>query len=163
VDVGNPDPSPTGGKDPERAKALELAGWDYPRHLAGRVFSAVVHGDAAGVGTLRRRLTNWLTDMELIEAGNLSQLGAYVGYLRPCATSHEDLDRDSDFLGRGPQPARSLPPCSNCGVASSSSPTRASMSRGRSEGSSPPVQVANGVPRMDIRYGILCGSVDDRR
>ena len=31
------------------AKALELAGWDYPKHLAGRAFAVVVHGDAAGV------------------------------------------------------------------------------------------------------------------
>ena len=108
ADGGNPDPSSTGGKDPERAKALELAGWDYPRHLAGRVFSVVVHGDAAGVGTLRRSLTNWLTDMDLIEAGNLSQLGAYVGYLRPYATSHEDLDRDTDFQEEVRNAARSL-------------------------------------------------------
>jgi multimeric flavodoxin WrbA len=108
ADGGNPDPSSTGGKDPERAKALELAGWDYPRHLAGRVFSVVVHGDAAGVGTLRRSLTNWLTDMDLIEAGNLSQLGAYVGYLRPYATGHEDLDRDTDFQEEVRNAARSL-------------------------------------------------------
>jgi hypothetical protein len=72
------------------------------------VFSVVVHGDAAGVGTLRQSLANWLTDMELIEAGNLSQLGAYVGYLRPYATSHEDLDRDGDFQEEVRNAARSL-------------------------------------------------------
>jgi multimeric flavodoxin WrbA len=48
ADGGNPDPTSTGGKDPARAKTLELAGWDYPKHLAGRAFSVVVHGDAAG-------------------------------------------------------------------------------------------------------------------
>ena len=94
ADGGNPDPTSTGGKDPERAKALELAGWPYPRHLAGRLFSVVVHGDAAGVETLRRSLSDWLTDMGLVPAGNKAQAGAYVGYLRPYATSHDDLDAD---------------------------------------------------------------------
>ena len=45
ADGGNPDQTTTHGKDPERAKALELKGWSYPRHLAGRVFAVVVHGD----------------------------------------------------------------------------------------------------------------------
>ena len=89
-------------------KRSELEGWGYPRHLAGRVFSVVVHGDAAGVGTLRQNLTNWLTDMELIEAGHLSQLGSYVGYMRPYATSHEDLDRDLDFQEEVRNAARAL-------------------------------------------------------
>jgi multimeric flavodoxin WrbA len=108
ADGGNPDPSSTGGKDPERAKQLELDGWHYPRHLAGRAFSVVVHGDAAGVGTLRQSLTSWLADMKLIEAGHLSQLGGYVGYLRPYATSHEDLDRDPDFQEEVRNAARAL-------------------------------------------------------
>jgi multimeric flavodoxin WrbA len=108
ADGGNPDPTSTGGKDPQRAKQIELDGWSYPRHLAGRVFSVVVHGDAAGVGSVRQSITNWLTDMELIEAGNLSQLGAYVGYLRPYATSHEDLDRDTAFQEEVRNAARAL-------------------------------------------------------
>jgi len=36
ADEGNPDPTSTGGKDPKRTKELELKGWHYPRHLAGR-------------------------------------------------------------------------------------------------------------------------------
>ena len=48
ADGGNPDPTTTDGKDPAKAKELELRGWPYPRHLAGRVFSVIVHGDAAG-------------------------------------------------------------------------------------------------------------------
>jgi len=108
ADGGNPDPTSTGGKDPERAKRLELDGWPYPRHLAGRAFSVVVHGDAAGVGNVRQCIANWLTDMELIEAGNLSQLGAYVGYMRPYATSHDDLDRDTAFQEEVRNAARSL-------------------------------------------------------
>jgi multimeric flavodoxin WrbA len=108
ADGGNPDPTSTGGKDPERAKQLELDGWTYPRHLAGRAFSVVVHGDAAGVGTLRQNLTNWLSDMELIEAGHMSQLGAYIGYLRPYATSHDDLDQDTAFQEEVHNAARAL-------------------------------------------------------
>jgi multimeric flavodoxin WrbA len=95
ADGGNPDPTSTGGKDAERAKALELAGWDYPKHLAGRAFSVVVHGDAAGVEQLGAMLRDWLTDMELIPAGPRPTVARYLGYYRPYATSHEDLDRDT--------------------------------------------------------------------
>jgi len=35
ADGGNADPTRTHGKQPDEAKALELEGWDYPRHLAG--------------------------------------------------------------------------------------------------------------------------------
>jgi multimeric flavodoxin WrbA len=45
ADGGDPDPSSTPGKKADEAKALELSGWPYPRDLAGRLFSAVVHGD----------------------------------------------------------------------------------------------------------------------
>jgi multimeric flavodoxin WrbA len=97
ADGGNPDPTSTGGKDPKRAKELELKGWSYPRHLAGRVFSVVVHGDAAGVENLRRILTDWLTDIGMIPAGHKALLGSYLGYYKPYATSHADLDEDLDL------------------------------------------------------------------
>jgi multimeric flavodoxin WrbA len=42
ADGGNPDPTRTQGKNAELAKRIELEGWDYPRHLAGRLFSVVV-------------------------------------------------------------------------------------------------------------------------
>jgi len=108
ADGGNPDPTSTQGKDPERAKELELAGWDYPRHLAGRTFSVVVHGDAAGVGSLRRNLSDWLGDMGLIDAGHLSQLGRYIGYMEPYATSHDALDKDAAVQEETRNAARSL-------------------------------------------------------
>jgi multimeric flavodoxin WrbA len=108
ADGGNPDPTLTHGKDAERAKQVELDGWHYPRHLAGRVFSVVVHGDAAGVGTLRDSLTSWLCDMGLIQAGNMSQLGAYVGYMKSYATSHDDLDQDTGFQDEVRNAARAL-------------------------------------------------------
>ncbi len=108
ADGGNPDPTTTHGKNPEEAKALELAGWDYPRHLAGRAFAIVVHGDVAGTETLRRSLTDWLLDMELVEAGNLSVLDRYIGYYEPYATSHDALDRDSAVQEETRNAARSL-------------------------------------------------------
>ena len=97
ADGGNPDPTSTGGKDPARAKALELAGWPYPKHLSGRAFAVVVHGDAAGVENLRRMLCDWLTDLELIQAGPLAAIDRYLGYFEPYATSHDDLDEDKDL------------------------------------------------------------------
>ena len=30
-------------------KAVEMAGWDYPKHLSNRVYGFVVHGDVAGI------------------------------------------------------------------------------------------------------------------
>lgn len=96
ADGGNADPTLTGGKDPAKAKKLEIEGWDYPKHLAGRAFSVIVHGDAAGVENLRRILSDWLTDMHLIQAGASSVVGKYIGYYAPYATSHKDLDKDKD-------------------------------------------------------------------
>jgi multimeric flavodoxin WrbA len=97
ADGGNPDPTTTHGKGPARAKAIELAGWPYPKHLAGRAFSVVVHSDAAGAENLRRMLVDWMTDIEMIPAGPSAGLDRYVGYYEPYATSHDDLDRDTAF------------------------------------------------------------------
>jgi multimeric flavodoxin WrbA len=94
ADGGNPDPTSTGGKKPEKAKALELAGWDYPKHLAGRAYGVVVHGDVAGVDGTRRSLCDWLDWMGLIDAGVDARLDRYVGYYEPYATSHDALDED---------------------------------------------------------------------
>jgi multimeric flavodoxin WrbA len=93
ADGGNPDPSMTHGKDAGRAKRLEQD-WSYPRHLAGRVFSIIVHGDTAGAENLRRMLTDWLVDMQLRPAGEPALLDRYVGYYKLYADSHADLDAD---------------------------------------------------------------------
>jgi multimeric flavodoxin WrbA len=108
ADGGNPDPTTTHDKSPGLAKALELKGWSYPRHLAGRAFSVVVHGDAAGAETLRRSLFDWLTDMELVPAGGAAMLDRYIGYYEPYATSHEALDRDEALIEEVQNAARSL-------------------------------------------------------
>ena len=108
ADGGNPDPTSTHGKDSEKAKTLELAGWPYPRHLAGRVFSAVVHGDAAGAENLRRILSDWLEDMGLIASGHHSLIDRYIGYFEPYATSHAALDADAAFQDDARTAARAL-------------------------------------------------------
>ena len=95
ADGGNPDPTTTHGKNPEEAKALELEGWAYPRHLAGRVFSVIVHGDTVGAATLRRSLTDWLSDMKMVPAVPQGGLDRYIGYYEPYATSHDALDKDT--------------------------------------------------------------------
>lgn len=94
ADGGNPDPTSTHGKKAEEAKALEEKGWDFPKHLKGRVYGVVVHGDVAGIEGLRRNLCDWLDWMGLIDAGAAARLDRYIGYYQPYATSHEDLDKD---------------------------------------------------------------------
>ena len=94
ADGGNPDPTSTSGKDADKAKALELAGWSYPKHLAGRVYGLVVHGDVAGTENVRRALADWLEWMGLIDAGPKARLDRFIGYYAPYATSHDALDAD---------------------------------------------------------------------
>jgi multimeric flavodoxin WrbA len=98
ADGGNPDPTSTGGKKPEKAKALELSGWNYPKHLEGRVYGLVVHGDVAGIEGVRRSLSDWLDWMGFIDAGAASRLDRYVGYYKPYATSHDELDADDAVM-----------------------------------------------------------------
>ena len=95
ADGGNPDPTTTHGKKAAEAKALELADWDYPKHLAGRTYGLVVHGDVAGIEGSRRGLSDWLDWMGLIDAGAQARLDRYIGYYEPYATSHDTLDADA--------------------------------------------------------------------
>jgi multimeric flavodoxin WrbA len=108
ADGGNPDPTTTHGKKAEEAKAIEMKGWDYPRHLAGRAFAIVVHGDAAGVSNVQHALTDWLSDMGLVQAGHAAGLGRYIDYYGRYATSHDALDRDTDFHQEVTNAARAL-------------------------------------------------------
>jgi multimeric flavodoxin WrbA len=108
ADGGNADPTSTGGKDAARAKALELQGWPYPKHLAGRTYGVVVHGDVAGIDGARRILCDWLDWMGLIDAGPTSRLDRYIGYYEPYATSHAALDRDTAVQEEVRNAARAL-------------------------------------------------------
>ena len=108
ADGGNPDPSSTHGKDARKAKQLELDDWPYPRHLEGRLFSIVVHGDVEGAENVRRSLVDWLRFMHLVPAGVPAELDRYIGYWEPYATSHEALDRDEKVQEEVRNAARTL-------------------------------------------------------
>lgn len=108
ADGGNPDPTSTHGKKAGEAKAMELKGWPYPRHLAGRHFGLVVHGDSVGAEGVRRTLSDWLTDMHLISAGRFGEIDGYVGYMEPYAMSHRHLDEDREFQQEVLNVARAL-------------------------------------------------------
>lgn len=108
ADGGNPDPTLTHGKDAKKAKAEELKGWPYPKHLEGRVFSVVVHGDVEGAENVRRSLSDWLRFMDLAPAGVNAELDRYIGYWEPYATSHEALDADTAIQEEVRNAARTL-------------------------------------------------------
>lgn len=108
ADGGNPDPTTTQGKDPQLAKEVELQGWDYPRHLQGRIFSIIVHGDTQGVDDLKNSLTSWLSEMMLIPASVYSQIGRYIGYYGTYAESHKELDKDNAIMDEVRNAADSL-------------------------------------------------------
>lgn len=108
ADGGNPDPTSTHGKKAEEAKQIELDGWSYPRHLEGRVFSVIVHGDVTGVDGLKTALTDWLEEMSLIPASSMASMARLIGYYEPYATSHEAFDKDTDLQMEVRNSARSL-------------------------------------------------------
>jgi multimeric flavodoxin WrbA len=108
ADGGNPDPTRTHGKDAKKAKEIELEGWDYPRHLAGRLFAVAVHGDVEGAEAVRRAISDWLCFMDLCPAGSLAEIDRYIGYWKPYATSHEELDQDEAVQEEVRNAARTL-------------------------------------------------------
>jgi multimeric flavodoxin WrbA len=108
ADGGNPDPTSTHGKHALEAKQMEMDGWNYPRHLEGRQFSVVVHGDTEGAENLRRSLSDWLKSMELEPAGMSAELDRYIGYWEPYATSHAAFERDQALQEEVRNAARTL-------------------------------------------------------
>jgi multimeric flavodoxin WrbA len=108
ADGGNPDPTRTRGKNAQLAKEIEIEGWGYPRHLAGRLFAVVAHGDAEGAGHVRQALADWLTSIDMIPAGAKAALDRYVGYWQPYATSHHALDADGAIETEVANAARTL-------------------------------------------------------
>jgi multimeric flavodoxin WrbA len=108
ADGGNPDPTTTHGKRVAEAKAIEEQGWDYPKHLAGRAYGVVVHGDVAGIEAHRRNLTDWLDWMGLVDAGATAKLDRYIGYFEPYYNSHDALDADAAVQAEAGNVARSV-------------------------------------------------------
>jgi multimeric flavodoxin WrbA len=108
ADGGNPDPSRTHGKDAKLAKQIEMEGWDYPRHLEGRLFCVVVHGDTEGAENVRRSLSDWMSSIHMLPAGPVAELDRYIGYWEPYATSHDALDADQAIQEEVKDAARAL-------------------------------------------------------
>jgi multimeric flavodoxin WrbA len=108
ADGGNPDPTRTRDKDAKIAKALERAGWDYPRHLKGRLFAVVVHGDVEGAENVRRSVSDWLRFMHLWPAGPNAELDRYIGYWKPYAGNHREFDVDRAVQNEVGNVARTL-------------------------------------------------------
>jgi len=108
ADGGNPDPSSTHGKKAEEAKQIERDGWDYPKHLAGRAFGLIVHGDVAGIEGVRRSLSDWLEWMGLLSSGSFGQLERFIGYYESYADSHATLDQDQAVQEETRNVARSV-------------------------------------------------------
>jgi multimeric flavodoxin WrbA len=108
ADGGNPDPTTTHGKDPAAAKALELGGWPFPRHLAGRAFAVVAHGDSQGHEGVREALVEWLSSIGMHQAGTSAAVDTLIGYYEPYATSHDKLDRQPEVFMLVENAAQSL-------------------------------------------------------
>jgi multimeric flavodoxin WrbA len=100
ADGGNPDPTRTHGKNAAEAKAIELEGWDYPKHLAGRAFAVVVHGDVEGAAEVRYALCDWLEWMGLIRRNLLLQ-SMFIGLLRTVRDEPRRTDRERLSCGDG--------------------------------------------------------------
>ena len=90
------------------AKQIELEGWPYEQHLKGRLFSVVVHGDVEGAENVRRSLADWLCSIGLPSAGASGEIDRYIGYWKPYATNHEELDADTAIQDEVRNAARTL-------------------------------------------------------
>jgi len=108
ADGGNPDPTTTHGKHADQAKEIEMKGWHYPRHLEGRLFAVVAHGDTEGVENVRRSVSDWLRSMHMHSAGPLAEVERYIGYWKPYATNHAELDADTAMQKEVRNAARTL-------------------------------------------------------
>jgi hypothetical protein len=80
ADGGNPDPTATHGKKPDEAKVLELAGLALSAlSLRTALFRHRPWRFDWG-RRLRRTLADWLTDVNLISAGSMTEKDGYIGY-----------------------------------------------------------------------------------
>jgi hypothetical protein len=68
----------------------------------------IVHGDVEGAENVRRSLSDWLCYMHLIPAGPLAELDRYIGYWKPYATGHQELDVDPAVQDEVRNAARTL-------------------------------------------------------
>jgi hypothetical protein len=59
----------------------------------------VAHGDVEGAENVRRAISDWLSSMNLCPAGLKAEVDRYIGYWKPYATSHAELDCDQAVQG----------------------------------------------------------------
>lgn len=59
----------------------------------------VPHGDVEGAENVRRSLVDWLRFMKLEPAGARTEIDRYVGYWKPYAVSHAEVDADLALQG----------------------------------------------------------------
>ena len=67
-----------------------------------------VHGDVEGAENVRRSISDWLCFMGLCPAGPNAELDRYIGYWKPYATSHDELDADDAVQEEVRNAARTL-------------------------------------------------------
>ena len=53
-------------------------------------------------------LVDWLTDIGMVQAGPAAALDTWIGWYRPYATSHDDLDADAALFTQVDHAALSL-------------------------------------------------------
>ena len=68
----------------------------------------MVHGDVEGAENVRRSISDWLCFMHLCPAGPIAELDRYIGYWKPYATSHDELDQDEALQEEVRNAARAL-------------------------------------------------------
>ena len=73
-----------------------------------RLRREVLRGDVEGAENVRRSLADWLRFMKLNPAGPTAELDRYIGYWKPYATSHEELDQDQCVQDEVRNAARTL-------------------------------------------------------
>lgn len=110
-----------------------IRGGDFPKHLAGRIYGSVVHGDVAGTEGARRALADWLDWMGWIDAGALARIDRMIGYSEPYATSHLALDADTNLQAEVANVARAV------------SALRVGKQHRADEGIEPPARSKSGV------------------
>jgi len=67
-----------------------------------------VHGDVEGAENVRRSISDWLCFMHMCPAGSSAELDRYIGYWKPYATSHDELDADTAIQEEVRNAARTL-------------------------------------------------------
>ena len=105
LDGANQDPRTTlsddkeSVKDVKKAKALERgpnvggkSKWDYKggKSMAGRLFTSFIHGDADGIDNVEHAVSETFKWFGLQE---VQSNGEYIGYYKPYADSHKELDK----------------------------------------------------------------------